>query len=138
MFGREKNLIRLQEVEHLKGYVNLVIDAFHEGSGLEGAPITLEMAKLLIWREVQRVWSASDESTLGGCVWARVACSKPSGIVSFTEKLRSDIVSVRCLGARKENDDTVAYVWFQSGDLKKFFAMAAECDCRIRDWEFYD
>lgn len=131
-FDHKEKQEKLQAVEHLKAYVSTVLDAFHKGSGLEGAPITLEIAKLLIWKQVQ---AAFEGERPDGVLFVRVAAARRSSIIGFLDQ--TYIISVRCLGPRGEGDQHVAYCWLEARDLKAVFTLADENECTIRDWEIY-
>jgi hypothetical protein len=137
---RKGNEAAIFAVEHLKAFVNVVLDAFHSGSGLEGAPITIDIAKLLIWREAQKVFIGGLQSEPAGAhAWLRISSSKVENILECVRGL--NVQTVRCLGPRKDGDLHVAYccLWMPYGmdSVGRILDVAKENDCTIRDWEFY-
>lgn len=111
-------------LEYLKHFVGLVIDAFQEGAGPTGQVLGPDMAKAVVWNELQRCLApavAGEAATAGIPVWLRLAkegavetdllmalhnaCAAASSAAGQTR-----VLTFRWMGPRQPSDATVAYV----------------------------
>ena len=110
-------------VEHLKTYISEILDAIHEGQGLP-SQITWGSAKLLLWDEIQNVFLdyLRCESTEGfdyfdDLAYLRIAGKGPVHVLLEAIQQAAGatgwfILTLRCLGPHKEDDEAVFYVTF--------------------------
>jgi hypothetical protein len=120
----EKSNPHAAAVEHLGGYIDLVLEAFHTGEGLvNNAPeaITIDVARRLIWSELRRtIGGLEGAADLSWCLWLRI--QPPAGI-TFKEILPilEDAPNVDCwhyrvYGPRHPGDPTVIYALAEASD----------------------
>jgi hypothetical protein len=104
-------------IEHLCGFIDLVLEAFHTGEGLMNnapEPITIDIARRLIWSELRRVIGDLDGSGgLSWCLWLRI---QPPPDIDFKTILpvleaapNVEHWQYRVFGPRKPGDSTVIY-----------------------------
>lgn len=104
-------------LEHLKGYIDLVLEAFHTGTGLVNSapePITIDIARRMIWAELTRVFGSLDTANWSRAyLWARLQTPEVDGIAKIVAALDGAPgaagVSFRAYGPRNEGDPTVVY-----------------------------
>ena len=104
-------------LEHLKHFVGLVIDGFQEGTGPLGAVLGPDMAKAMIWQELQRCLGRAVDTDIGFApAWLRL--TKPSAtevdllcaLQIACEKVQgAHIGTYRWIGPRGESAAVVAY-----------------------------
>jgi len=131
----------VQAVEHLKAYIDSVLNWHFEGA-VDGAT-----AKLLLWDEVQRTMYGKGE-------WARVAWFRIASVgdvalaISVVES-QGNVLSVYCVGARKPSlvaeavatapAQEVLYITAKLGSAVDAARTVAELQLRgfeVRDWWF--
>jgi hypothetical protein len=132
----------VEAIEHLKHWSGIVIDAYREGSG-PGAtePMTPEMAKALIWNEIQRCLTAvqlqvSESQEVGKSSWLRIKGSK-SEIMNALEEY--DVKTLRWLGPRNEGDACVVYAVIDVGyleDVRRAIDHLEDLGLEVRDGSF--
>lgn len=101
--------------EHLVSFIDSVLEAFQTGSGIRNnapEPITLDIARRLIWNEIRRTMqglvegsSATDLPRL----WMRLDGPDGPTILNALNKVNCVTWTVRCYGAREEGHTAVAY-----------------------------
>jgi hypothetical protein len=128
----ERDFGSVRLVEHLKNFVGVVLDAFHEGSGLEGQPITFEVAKSLVWKEIERCVLDQDSSFNSHVAWLRI-----SGDLPVLENV--DVISLRRLGARTDTDTPISYAVVAVEDYAELLGVVTqikEKGFEVRDFTF--
>lgn len=104
-------------IEHLCGFIDLVLEAFHTGEGLMNnspEPITIDVARRLIWSELRRVIGGlNDAEYLTSCLWMRIQPPSDTDFRSVLPVLEAapnvDHWHYRVFGPRKPGDSTVIY-----------------------------
>jgi hypothetical protein len=114
----DKRLRYVGALEHLKSFIDQVLEAFQHGTGILNnmpEPITHDVARRIIWAELQRVFGGLDTADWStNYLWMRLTGPGLSTILSALEKAPGVVsASFRAYGARKPEDKDVAYACLQ-------------------------
>lgn len=115
----DKRLRYAGALEHLKQFIDQVLEAFQHGTGVLNnmpEPITHDVARRLIWAELQRVFGTLDTSDWSSSyLWARLAGKDGMPhILAVLDRVPGVAgVSFRAYGSRKPEDGDVVYACIQ-------------------------
>lgn len=135
--------------EHLVGYVDLVLEAFQSGVGIRNnapEPITIDIARRLIWSEIRRTMrnlvedlgSGVDVEQLAKQLWVRLDGPDGTAILNALNKIGGVTWSVRCYGGREEGHTAVAYAVAapvrNAVDAAAMLQVLKDSGIGVRDW----
>lgn len=101
--------------EHLKQFIDQVLEAFQNGTGIINnapEPITLDVARRIIWAELQHVFTTLDTAVdWSRFLWIRATHEDglPELVKVFDHTPGVEGCSFRAFGARRPGDQTVVY-----------------------------
>lgn len=107
--------------DHLVGYIDSVLEAFQSGVGIRDAaaePITIDIARRLIWSEVRRtirnlvgdVGNGVECATLAQQLWLRLDAADSSAILKAIQLVPAQYQwTLRCAGPRAAGHVAVTY-----------------------------
>lgn len=138
-----------QAGEHLINYIDLVLEAFQSGTGIRNnapEPITIDIARRLIWSEIRRTMrnlvedlgSGVDAEQLSKQLWMRLDGPNSTAILNAVNKIGGVAWSVRCHGAREDGHLTVAYALAapvrNAVDAAAVLQVLQDSGIGVRDW----
>lgn len=115
-------------LEHLKAFIDHTLEAFQVGTGIRNSapePMTLDVARRLIWAELTRVFGTLDAANWSGqYLWARLQVPDADGLSKILAAIDTAPniggVSFRAYGSRSADidnpDPTVVYACFRLAD----------------------
>ena len=144
---RQQRRARLTSAgEYLVDFVDKVLEAFQAGTGIrDGAPepITHDVARRLIWREVRRTFDAlTDDAPMPRRkLWLRISrAGADSAAVVFKTLDATKNWHIKHLGPR--GDDAVEYVFYAVGspfeieEVHGVIEALENAGCEVRDFNY--
>lgn len=128
--------------EYLVAYVDRVLEAFQVGTGMLNnapEPITLDIARRLIWNEIRKTIFSLDDGGVVNSLWLRLDCEADIAL-EVLDASNAVTWTIRCFGPRKPEDHTVCYaVGFPLDNLAQVRAILTRCknaQIGVRDWTY--
>lgn len=101
--------------EHLVDFIDKILEAFQTGGrrDAEREPLTLDVARRIIWSEVRRTVQRLSENSdqWGGerCLWLRIEGKTADEILAVCAEMLDKVWAFRAYGPRGQSDTTVIY-----------------------------